>query len=388
MEALKEILEDAIAKERFSMRKLFQEVVLAINHTPTLRSFIRVTKVLGQKTSLYIFESLLRAAFLIELVKTPKIETTKMEVRWTARLNSDDSRYADFEDCYQIFQDGMVAVEDAVNDAEKREIFVILSRKRLVAYEIPLDYKHREISSHIHRSDNMVWLWDDEKVKQAIRLRMFLTDRANNSHITAFVKAYKDKIQVKTYLTDRVLTGEYKTNREKRWEVHPASVHFAFRRNCMEIEYELVNQLCQFEGFPLDLKRLLENAELIVSTETSYRCPITLDPLHFDKFVDAVSHPTHGKSLFQVGHMNPLKAINDDLYSGHTSANIGWISSDGNRIQGSLTLDQTRKLMGRIVANYEQLGVPLSPGAEEETIMDIEDESIPEDVKNDTEVEL
>jgi hypothetical protein len=365
---LKIALEEATAKERFDMRALSLEAISTLKDSSVSKQHLNIATYLGERVSSYILDSLLRASFLTEIVKTPKIETTKMEVHWADRLGANDPRYASYEECLRIFEKGMTAVENSLNNAEHCKLLSVLASKHHLPYELPLDYNRRETIGHIHHPSNMLWLWDDEGTKRAIQLRAYLTNKINNpAYASVFAKAYIDKIKVKTYLTDRVLTGKHKTNREKRWEVHPASVHFAFRRSCMEIEHQLVTQLCSFEGFPSELKQDLDQAKLLGSCEVPYRCPITLDPLHFDKFVAEIQQPTHGKSDFQVGHLNPLKAINDDPESGHTSRNIGWISSNGNRIQGSLTLEHTRKLIGRIVRNYDLLGVPLEPGTEEET---------------------
>jgi len=37
---------------------------------------------------------------------------------------------------------------------------------------------------------------------------------------------------------------------------------------------------------------------------------------------------------------------------GHTGNNVSWISQDGNRIQGHLSLEETRALLSRIGENY------------------------------------
>jgi hypothetical protein len=52
--------------------------------------------------------------------------------------------------------------------------------------------------------------------------------------------------------------------------------------------------------------------------------------------------------------MNPLKAGQEDEFR-HLPANISWITEDGNRIQGHLTLKETRELLFRISKNYEAL---------------------------------
>jgi hypothetical protein len=55
-----------------------------------------------------------------------------------------------------------------------------------------------------------------------------------------------------------------------------------------------------------------------------------------------------------VGHLNPLKAGAGVAFR-HHKKNTSWITADGNRIQGHLTLKETRKLLLRISANYEAL---------------------------------
>jgi hypothetical protein len=76
--------------------------------------------------------------------------------------------------------------------------------------------------------------------------------------------------------------------------------------------------------------------------------------LLFELLAQEVADPTHGKSAYQVGHLNPLKAGERAEFR-HTRANISWITEDGNRIQGSLTLKETRELLLRISRNYDAL---------------------------------
>jgi hypothetical protein len=84
-----------------------------------------------------------------------------------------------------------------------------------------------------------------------------------------------------------------------------------------------------------------------------------MEPFSFTDFRRGVEDPAHGKSNFQVGHMNPLKAVNDDPSSGHTAQNISWISSNGNRIQGHLSLRETRAMIHRIYERYQESGIGL-----------------------------
>jgi hypothetical protein len=79
--------------------------------------------------------------------------------------------------------------------------------------------------------------------------------------------------------------------------------------------------------------------------------------MSFPLFREALLNPQHGKSDFQVGHLNPLKLDEPgNNVAGHTADNISWISGDGNRIQGSLSLSNVQQLLRKIAANYEELG--------------------------------
>jgi hypothetical protein len=251
----------------------------------------------------------------------------------------------------KLIEDLDAALADSIN----KTLLQTFAARHLLPYEIPLDYSERLVTGQIHQSSNLAWFWDDLP-RRITGLRAFLLDQERNSDAPFFAAAY-DKIKVKTYLTDRVLTGDYKTNREKRWEIHPSSVHFALRRVCWGIEYALIRQICHFDGFPSALAEQLKEAGLIEFGESPFRCPITLEPLSFEAFKAEIANPTHGKSAFQVGHLNPLKAIPTEEQSGHTAINISWISFDGNRIQGALSLEETRRLIQRIAQNYHTQGL-------------------------------
>lgn len=76
--------------------------------------------------------------------------------------------------------------------------------------------------------------------------------------------------------------------------------------------------------------------------------------MSFKKLMEEIENRTHGKSDFQIGHLNPLKRSIEAPISGHTPKNIGWICSAGNRIQGDLSLEETRALLKRIQDNYSK----------------------------------
>jgi hypothetical protein len=367
---MRTIFETAVESERFSKNDVRKAVVEAIRHT----DYSHIHPALDQIESAFprrqdyesILQNIARFAFFIEPVKKPKIETTKFAVRWSSDLERDDPRKADYEACLQIFEhliSGMahVASEPGVKDVIRRFL-----EFNAIAYEMPIDYRKRRAAGAMHEARNVVWFWEGPALA-APALREELL-RHSDHDTRAFFKNTYGKVIVKSHLTDRVLTGKHKTNREKRWEAHPASVHFATRRDCLSIEASLINQLCYFKGFPPTLQAHLEAKKLIsfqalpdpilsAFTDRVMRCPITLEPLSYVAFKHETLNPSHGKALYQVGHLHPLKAAEAATHNGHTAENIGWISAQGNRIQGELSVEETRQLLERIFVNYERAGI-------------------------------
>jgi hypothetical protein len=368
LEQIKSILQELTGKERFSGREMYQRThgVLA-SYSPTSTMLTSIREELGESNYQYVVTGLVRSVFLIELVND-EISSTKMEVRWVLKesrgkkqekFDNSDPRFCPFEDCAEIWSKMVNELCSSIKNADVVNLLKLYQNYSLLPYEIPFDYvdsptRNKSLGS-IHCPKNVLWAWD-EKYQRTLRLREILLNSGHNNKAHLFSSILKDKIKVKTYLTDRVQTGKHKTNREKRWEVHPESVHFAFRRFCLEIEHRLISQLCHFEGFPPDLFDSLRKEKLITDQGKAFRCPVTLNSLSFAEFEKEVLSPFHGKSNFPVGHLNPLKLITDDPASGHTAENISWFSVDGNRIQGSLSLRETRELISQIWRNYEKYG--------------------------------
>lgn len=350
---MKSKIETIIDADRFRMKALAQSTWPEIeNSAHDIQIVTQLKRILGQRYET-LKQAILRHVFLIELVKIPAIETTKFRTRWFPQLNG-DPRFCSFDECLSIAHGLLADLVDFISESENKELIKLCFENSLLPYEIPLDYIDRPIGSraqNIHNRGNLIWT-STPIMLRTLRLRKFLT--GDQSPDRDFFKAVLDnKIRVKTYLTDRVLTGNHKTNREKRWEVNPNSVHYASRRTCMEIEYNLIKQLCDFEGFPNEARVMLQEQGLLPPEVTVFKCPITLDPMSFEAFRAELLNPRHGRSDFQVGHLNPLKL--DDptaAASGHSSQNISWISADGNRIQGSLGLTEVRNMLSRISSNY------------------------------------
>jgi hypothetical protein len=336
----------------FNMSQLAASVWTKIEVLPSVSGAAVTLKSVLPTHYKKLTHAILRSAFLIELVKVPKIETTKFRVRWCEQLDN-DPRWCSFDECLLIATDLFKALLDRLQEETFREALNLSFSCGLIPYETPIDYQCRYTQSgRIHERGNIVWYCDEITIR-TLKLRHYLMDSTLSPDPTFFKKVLKDKIKVKTYLTDRVLTGHHKTNREKRWETHPQSVHFAERRTCMAIEYALTTEICAFEGFPRNFVEQLKHKGIISSEFTTALCPITGDALSYEAFHNGLLNPDHGRSDFQVGHLNPLKlgAI-DTASAGHTAANISWISADGNRIQGSLSLNAVRKLIKRISENY------------------------------------
>lgn len=356
---LKKTFEDMVESDRFSMPALARAVWPSVEIIPGIKEVVPSLKAkLGDQYSSLV-SAILRQVFLIELVKVPKIETTKFRIRWFEQLVG-DPRHCDFSECVEIATDLFGALAGGWLDAkDNAELLQLCFAHSVLPYEVPLDYQDRPLNQpkvRIHRKGNLRW-FSTPTMLRTLKLRKYLTEAATSPDAKFFRTLLEDKIKVKTYLTDRVLTGGHKTNREKRWEVHPNSVHFANRQTCMAIEHTLVQQLCAFEGFPERSREMLQKSGILPAELPVFRCPITLDPMSFKAFHEQLVNPKHGKSDFQVGHLNPLKL--DDpgaTASGHSPENISWVSADGNRIQGSLGLVEVRRILKRVAANYEARG--------------------------------
>jgi hypothetical protein len=355
---LKEGIEEVVSTDDdFSMTQLLKRAWPHVESLPRVAPQIQnLRRVLGARHYKKLSQTILRNAFLIELVKIPKIETTKFRERWYHQLDG-DPRGCSFEECSEIASDLLEQLPAWMNNLQHAEALKLAFDYSVIPYEAPIDYTLRMAQNgRIHQRGNLIWYYDD-LILRTLKLRKYLTGSEQSPDVSFFRQILTDKIKVKTYLTDRVLTGDYKTNREKRWETHPQSVHFAERRTCMAIEYALVTQVCAFEGFPENFLHQLQEEGILLHHLPTALCPITGDALSYEAFRNELLSPTHGKSDFQVGHLNPLKlGAANGQGEGHTAENISWISADGNRIQGSLSLDDVRTLIQRIADNYTAQG--------------------------------
>lgn len=364
---IKDILEKIVSRKRFNGKLMYDKIESILRNDTEVSKVLRSIKYkLGSQLYEYVMKALLRNVFLIELVNDD-ISSTKVTTRWVKKkargkkqepFDESDPRFCSFKNCFDIFLNLLHELDEDTNHHKNIDFLKLYKEYNILSYELPIDYikiPHKNDLFYVHRLDNITWYWGKE-YRKLMMLRKFLLDSKTNKYSGLFKSIIKDKIMVKTYLTDRVQTGPYKTDREKRWEAHPESVHFSLRKTCQKIEYTLLNQLCHFEGFPPEIKSKLIEAKLIEEKGIIFRCPITLDILSFSELKAEIENKVHGKSSFQIGHLNPLKSISQGSTKGHDPKNISWISADGNRIQGNLSLEETRTLLRRIQENYEKYG--------------------------------
>lgn len=340
----------AIRSTRFSDRMMYAktETLRQLPHAATLTA--RLQDFLSPAETETIHRRLTRAAFLIEPVNDD-VTSTKYDVRWSKRLAGSDPRGASFDECLAIHESLSKELSELLPDESFRDELRLLLAWGRSPHEFPTDYESKT-TSPIHTVNNLR-LYRDPTHLRLLGIRRALLDSKLNPDGQLFDDIF-DKVRVKSYLTDRAQTGDFKTNREKRWEAHPKSPQFALRRDCFSVELELIDQLFRFQGFPPGIIRYLKNVGLLSETGKAARCPVTLDQLDFELLAQEAADPTHGKASYQVGHMNPLKAGESAEFRHHRT-NISWITADGNRIQGHLTLKETRKLLLRISANYDAL---------------------------------
>lgn len=342
----KETLEAAVSAKNFRLEPCLtiEEVI-----SPEITNGLHVLmKRLSAKLYNSFKSAIIRSSFLIELTNpTAETDSTKYQVRWVDVLKKqNDVRFATYEQCVDICEKIIQKISQ-LSDF-RLGILKDYCSNSIYNFELPIDYVDR-YAVPFHDAGN-IDIFITPEIERCTKMRRLIKDPAKNPKAEIFKKAISQKIKVKAYQTDRAQTGAHQTNREKRWESHPENYQFAFRRDCNEVETSLVLQVCMFDGADTDLVAMLQQNGLLPAAFEKYKCPITGDSLKYSDFEQEVLFPTHGKSSFQVGHLNPLK-----LTGSHDARNIGWISDDGNRIQGSLSMNEVNELLIRIFKNRPEL---------------------------------
>jgi hypothetical protein len=352
---IKQLFENAVNQERFRLPILATELA---SHEPFTSYSEYFEGEFDRSIANFLMRGIIRFVFLIEPVNR-NITSTKFEVRWSLNFErhfdfgrSDDPRWCGFDDCMEIAISKMDKLRELCGDEELSNLIVLFNNKSIIPYEIALDYDSLS-NEHIHRLSNISWYFTD-LASVTLNLRRYISENCGD-YSGILKKALDDKIKVKTYLTDRAQTGLYQTNREKRWECHPNSVQFAFRRECWEIEHKLIEQIFYFENFPENIRDEAIRERILGDYIGTARCPITMVPLSFDDLRRELETPEHGRATVQVGHLNPLKTFSREKDGGgHVAENVSWISHHGNRIQGDLSLEETRNMIREIYGRYTE----------------------------------
>ena len=318
---------------------------------------------LSNKAFKKVVASALRFSFLIELTDL-KVGSTKIKTRWLpgrilmpqagsfAPIHGtfepgNDPRAASYDECLAIFEACCNILHQRLHQDESLASFITEhDATHRVPYEFPFGY----LAPHadpVHQAINVQWILNDD-IRWLVKARGILK-KVLNPNKDAIQKIEKTKLQVKVYKTDRALTGKDKTNRAKRWEVLFGDFQHATLDQCWSVERKLTSDLVHFEAFPDCIQDDFLQKGLIEECSNVTRCPVTLAPLNYTAFADSVLNAEHGRSDYQIGHLNPLKRG-----GGHVGDNVCWQSDDGNRIQGDLTIEETERLLDDIALRRQQ----------------------------------
>lgn len=348
-----------VRKKQFNLISLCKAILPTLQQEPKIAKIcLELEKVLTEKQIFSSLTGIFRFSFFIQIVRE-KGGSANYTRRWSEHLKVEDPRYSKYENCVDIFIKILSDLVNFLEIEENRTNFIQLQNWTKFYW---IDYQHKINDDSIHKVDNIkvINFSRNQLILKIFNLEKFLIDATKNPDYYKLFKEIYSKVRTKAYLTDRSQTGNYPTNREYRWEVHPESIEFAFVRDCQEIEYKLITQILEFQGFPLDIIQSLEQEKVIAKGEIipeSCKCPITMENLLFSDFQDELLSRTHGESKFQVGHIVPRKAkslIDMQIQSGE---NICWISSEGNEIQQNRSVDETRELLKKIFNNYQDNGL-------------------------------
>lgn len=337
-----------LRKTSFSLRTVTDALLENGDIFAAAPSLVHLEAALSQRAFRHLCTNLFRFALFGQFVNDA-VTSTWYQTRWSSTLADEDPRRASVEECVAIIETLASMLAREADETWSRQVLEDIARSRQMSDGLPIDYVRAQ-SRDFHHPSN-VHVLNPGLSKTIVTQRELICSDANPSRVI-FEAAYK-KIHVKSYLTDRAQTGEHKTNRELRWEAHPRSVQFALKKDCIEIEAALVDQLCHLEGLPVETREYLTTHNLHDPNRAVQHCPVTLEPLQWGTFAAEMLKATHGRSSFHVGHLNPLKSLGADSPEwGHTAANISWISDDGNRIQGHRSLAEVQQMLRKISENY------------------------------------
>lgn len=314
-------------------------------HESTAAALTALRDALGKPNYRRVVDSSLRVALLVQAQKKGE-KAPHLRARWT--LPVADPRWASFDSCSVILEEVLAMLVGALADADQ---LAALTRALAnpISWGLPLDHK----APGDHKPNGFKWVWTAASPAVLAR-EFFLGPHETVGDEAEVFKRLYNKVILLAHRTGRALTGDFPTNRELRWEARPDGPQFGSHEACLRLESKLILQVALFEGFPEEPREALAAMDLIDVGRVPLRCPITMQPMNYQEFRQELLERESGRSNYQLGHIHPLAAEGG---AGHSAANATWILADGNRMQGHLTVEATRKLIRETAERYDEHGL-------------------------------
>jgi hypothetical protein len=160
-------------------------------------------------------------------------------------------------------------------------------------------------------------------------------------------------IETKALRTGRKTTGEHATNRAARWSVPAQHPQYSTERDARAIFIILCGMLFEFTNAPALTQPLREIFARYLPEPLlpgSYKDSLLLESLDYVVMRDDSQAPTHGHSVYHLGHEDP------SLLPRHQPGNIAWRTARSNLIQGNMTLREARIYLVKMIGRYFELG--------------------------------
>ncbi len=167
-------------------------------------------------------------------------------------------------------------------------------------------------------------------------------------------------IETRALRSGRRQTGVFQTNRHPRWSLihdhaeHGTDPQYGSEADCKAILIILLLTTLEFRNAPeIDspLIHELSHRHLGRALERgTFRDSLLLEYLDYRELCAEAANPTHGQSLFHIGHIDPTRIPK------HVPENVAWRTLRSNLIQGNMTLREARIYIVKLIARYFDLG--------------------------------
>ncbi|MBM4273050.1 MAG: hypothetical protein FJ134_01095 [Deltaproteobacteria bacterium] len=135
---------------------------------------------------------------------------------------------------------------------------------------------------------------------------------------------------------------------------HGTDPQYGTEDDCKTILIILLLTTLEFKNAPLiNDPRITEFSERYLGRSlapNTYRDSLLLEFLDFQALRAEAENPTHGKSEFHIGHLDPSRIPK------HIPENVAWRTLRSNLIQGDMTLREARIYIIKLIARYFELG--------------------------------